>query len=108
MLRVRDLTPRSNSFAYQLGSSRCGAAPTKRDATPNVFSPPRRIRTLVETSLAPADDAPLLELTYNWTPRTTAKARYFGHHRLRGGTTSMATCERLMKAGVTIIAPRDA
>jgi lactoylglutathione lyase len=44
---------------------------------------------------AVADRAPLLELTYNWDPEKYGEGRNFGH----------ATCDRLMKAGVTINRP---
>jgi lactoylglutathione lyase len=48
--------------------------------------------------------APLLELTYNWDPETYGSARNFGHLAFEVDDI-YATCERLMKAGVTINRP---
>jgi lactoylglutathione lyase len=47
---------------------------------------------------------PLLELTFNWEPETYAGGRNFGHLAF-GVEDIYATCERLMKAGVTINRP---
>lgn len=47
---------------------------------------------------------PMLELTFNWEPETYAGGRNFGH--LAYGVEDIyATCERLVKAGVTINRP---
>ena len=48
--------------------------------------------------------APLLELTYNWDPETYTGGRNFGHLAYRVDNI-YDTCERLMKAGVTINRP---
>jgi lactoylglutathione lyase len=53
---------------------------------------------------AAADRAPLLELTYNWDPETYGSARNFGHLAYEVDDI-YATCDRLMKAGVTINRP---
>ena len=49
-------------------------------------------------------DAPLLELTYNWDTEDYGEARYFGHLAYEVDDI-YATCDRLMKAGVTINRP---
>jgi lactoylglutathione lyase len=49
-------------------------------------------------------DAPLLELTYNWDSEDYGEARHFGHLAYEVDDIH-ATCERLMKAGVTINRP---
>jgi lactoylglutathione lyase len=49
-------------------------------------------------------DAPLVELTYNWDAEDYGEARYFGHLAYEVDDI-YATCERLMKAGVTINRP---
>ena len=62
--------------------------------------------------LAAADDenagrqnrAPLVELTYNWDAETYAGGRNFGHLAYEVDDI-YATCEKLMKAGVTINRP---
>jgi lactoylglutathione lyase len=48
--------------------------------------------------------APLVELTYNWDPETYTGGRNFGH--LAYAVDDIyATCEKLMKSGVTINRP---
>jgi len=51
-----------------------------------------------------AERAPLLELTYNWDPETYGEGRNFGHLAFEVDDI-YATCDRLMKAGVTINRP---
>ncbi|WP_319774099.1 VOC family protein [Breoghania sp.] len=60
---------------------------------------------------APGDEAsgrshsaPLLELTYNWDPETYTGGRNFGHLAYEVDDI-YETCDRLMKAGVTINRP---
>jgi lactoylglutathione lyase len=48
--------------------------------------------------------APLVELTYNWDPETYTGGRNFGHLAYRVDDI-YATCDRLMKKGVTINRP---
>jgi len=53
---------------------------------------------------APGDENAELELTYNWDPETYGEGRNFGH--LAYAVDDIyETCERLMKAGVTINRP---
>jgi lactoylglutathione lyase len=51
-----------------------------------------------------AERAPLLELTYNWDPEAYGEGRNFGHLAFEVDDI-YATCDRLMKAGVTINRP---
>ena len=53
---------------------------------------------------AAADRAPLLELTFNWDPEAYGEGRNFGHLAF-GVDDIYATCDRLLKAGVTINRP---
>ena len=48
--------------------------------------------------------APLVELTYNWDTEDYGEARYFGHLAYEVDDI-YATCEKLMKGGVTINRP---
>ena len=51
-----------------------------------------------------AENAPLLELTYNWDPEDYAGGRNFGH--LAYSVDNIyETCQKLMDAGVTINRP---
>ena len=53
---------------------------------------------------AKADQAPLVELTYNWDPEVYAGGRNFGHLAYRVDDI-YATCAKLKAAGVTINRP---
>jgi len=53
---------------------------------------------------AKKDQAPLVELTYNWDPEVYTGGRNFGHLAYRVDDI-YATCKRLMDAGVTINRP---
>lgn len=48
--------------------------------------------------------APLVELTYNWDEEKYGEDRFFGHLAYEVDDI-YATCERLMKAGITINRP---
>jgi lactoylglutathione lyase len=48
--------------------------------------------------------APLVELTYNWDEEKYGEDRYFGHLAYEVDDI-YATCERLMKVGITINRP---
>ena len=49
-------------------------------------------------------DQPMVELTYNWNTEDYGEARYFGHLAYEVDDI-YATCEKLMKGGVTINRP---
>jgi lactoylglutathione lyase len=53
---------------------------------------------------ANAENAPLVELTYNWDPETYTGGRNFGHLAFRVDDI-YATCQHLMDSGVTINRP---
>ena len=53
---------------------------------------------------AAAERAPLLELTFNWDPERYGEGRNFGHLAFEVDDI-YATCDRLMRAGVTINRP---
>ena len=53
---------------------------------------------------APGDESAQIELTYNWEPETYAGGRNFGHLAYEVEDI-YATCERLMRHGVTINRP---
>ena len=53
---------------------------------------------------APGDEEAQIELTYNWDPEVYAGGRNFGHVAYEVDDI-YATCERLMKHGVTISRP---
>jgi lactoylglutathione lyase len=57
-----------------------------------------------DAEAARAKRSPELELTYNWDPEAYGGGRNFGHLAYRVDDI-YATCDRLMKAGVTINRP---
>ena len=52
----------------------------------------------------PTRGAPLVELTYNWDEETYGEDRFFGHLAYEVDDI-YATCDKLMKAGITINRP---
>src|SRR5713101_6329798 len=104
MLRVRDLDASLRFFCDQLGLVEIRRSPSEKGRYTNVFLAAPQDRALVETSLAAGRDAPLLEITYNWDAEDYGEARYFGHLAFEVDDV-YATCDRLMKAGVTINRP---
>ena len=57
-----------------------------------------------DSGKAKADRSPELELTYNWDPEKYGEGRNFGHLAYEVDDI-YATCDKLMKAGVTINRP---
>jgi lactoylglutathione lyase len=57
-----------------------------------------------DTAQAEARRAPLLELTFNWDAEAYGEGRNFGHLAFEVDDI-YATCDRLMKSGVTINRP---
>jgi lactoylglutathione lyase len=104
MLRVRDLDAALRFFCDQLGLVEIRRRPDDKGRYTNVFIGAPQDRELIEKSLADGRDAPLVELTYNWDAEDYGEARYFGHLAFEVDDI-YATCERLMKAGVTINRP---
>ena len=64
----------------------------------------RTTRSWSRTARSAGRDAPLVELTYNWDTEDYGEARYFGHLAYEVDDI-YATCDKLMKAGVTINRP---
>ncbi|MCQ8104063.1 VOC family protein [Methylomonas sp. SURF-2] len=57
-----------------------------------------------DAARAGENDAPLLELTYNWDPETYGGGRNFGHLAFEVDDI-YAVCQRLLEQGVTINRP---
>jgi lactoylglutathione lyase len=104
MLRVRDLDAALDFFRDKLGLVELRRTPDERGRYTNVFLAAPHDTGLVGDSKRSGRDAPVLELTYNWDTEDYGEARYFGHLAFEVDDI-YATCERLMKAGVTINRP---
>jgi lactoylglutathione lyase len=104
MLRVRNLNHALAFYCNALGLVEVRRRVDERGRYTLVFLAAPEDAEPVAGSARSGRDAPLLELTYNWDSEDYGEARHFGHLAYEVGDI-YATCERLMKAGVTINRP---
>lgn len=99
MVRVTDLDGSLEFYSGKLGMTEVRRIDNDRGRFTLVYlAAPRDLDT------ARADDAPLLELTYNWDPELYGEGRNFGHLAFEVDDI-YALCEALMAKGVTINRP---
>ena len=103
MLRVRDLDAALTFFRDQLGLVEIRRHPDEKARYTLVFLAAPQDKAQVE-AYPGIRAAPVVELTYNWDAEDYGEARYFGHLAFEVDDI-YATCDRLMKAGVTINRP---
>ncbi len=99
MIRVSDLEASLSFFRDLLGMQEIRRTESEKGRYTLVY-----LAAPVDEHRARADDAPLLELTYNWDPQTYTGGRNFGHIAYAVANI-YATCARLAEAGVTINRP---
>ena len=104
MLRVRDLDAALDFYCNKLGLKEFSRRVDDKNRYTLVFLAGSEDQSLAETSKAKGRAAPLLELTYNWDTEDYGEARFFGHLAYEVDDI-YATCDKLMKAGVTINRP---
>jgi len=104
MLRVRNLDRALEFYCNALGLQEVRRRVDDKGRYTLVFLSAAEDLTLVSESRQAGRDAPLVELTYNWDSEDYGEARYFGHLAYEVDDI-YATCDRLMKAGVTINRP---
>ncbi len=104
MLRVRNLDDALDFYCNKLGLKEVRRRVDDKNRYTLVFLAAPEDSALVESSKAHGRDAPLVELTYNWDAEDYGEARYFGHLAYECDDI-YATCDKLMKAGVTINRP---
>src|SRR5579872_246339 len=104
MLRVRDLDAALDFFCNKLGLVETARHRDEKGRYTNVFLAAPQDKGQLEASRKAGRGAPLLEITYNWDSEDYGEARYFGHLAFEVDDI-YATCDRLMKAGVTINRP---
>ena len=104
MLRVRDLDAALDFYCNKLGLKEVRRIVSDQGKFTLVFLAAAGDDGLV--AKGPENRAaPLVELTYNWDSKEDyGEARYFGHLAYEVDDI-YATCEKLMKAGVTINRP---
>src|SRR5262245_50300897 len=105
MLRVRDLERALDFYVNKLGLKEARRVESEQGRFTLVFLAASDDEKLVKDSAPSGFAAPLVELTYNWDgDEDYGEARYFGHLAYEVDDI-YATCEKLMKAGVTINRP---
>ena len=104
MLRVRDLDAALDFYCNKLGLKETRRRVDEKNRYTLVFLAGPEDEKLVEASKKSGRPGPEVELTYNWDTEDYGEARYFGHLAYEVDDI-YATCERLMKAGVTINRP---
>ena len=104
MLRVRNLDRALDFYCNALGLVEVRRNVNEKARYTLVFLSAPDDAKLVAESIRSGRVAPLVELTYNWDTEDYGEARHFGHLAYEVDDI-YATCERLMKAGVTINRP---
>lgn len=102
MLRVRNLDTALTFFSGALGLKEVRRIDNDKGRFTLVFLCAPNDEALVRQSIGRG--APLVELTYNWDEESYGEDRFFGHLAYEVDDI-YATCERLMKLGVTINRP---
>ena len=105
MLRVRDLDAALHFYVDLLGLQEVRRRVDDKNKYTLVFlAAPEDVPAAREALAAGRRDAPCVELTFNWNTEDYGEARYFGHLAYEVDDI-YATCDKLMKAGITINRP---
>ena len=104
MLRVRDLDAALDFYCNKLGLKETRRRVDEKNRYTLVFVAAPGDEKLVEDSKKTGRPGLEVELTYNWDTEDYGEARYFGHLAYEVDDI-YETCDRLMKAGVTINRP---
>ncbi len=104
MLRVRNLDDALDFYVNKLGLKETRRRVDEKNRYTLVFLAGADDLGSVEDSKKVGRPHMEVELTYNWDTEDYGEARYFGHLAYEVDNI-YETCERLMKAGVTINRP---
>lgn len=99
MVRVTDVDKSLNFYCKLLGMTELRRREDHAGRYTNIF-----LAANADKARGEAENAPLLELTYNWDAQEYPGGRNFGHLAFEVDDI-YATCDRLMKGGVTINRP---
>jgi lactoylglutathione lyase len=99
MLRVTDLDATLNFFCKQLGFVEISRQEVPQGRFTLVF-----LAAPGDVEAARCEQAPVVELTWNWDPENYTAGRNFGHLAYRVNDIYVR-CRQLMDAGVTINRP---
>ena len=104
MLRVRNLDAALDFYCNKLGLKETRRRVDEKNKYTLVFLAAPERRQVCRSQEAWPIAGAAVELTYNWDTEDYGEARYFGHLAYEVDDI-YATCDRLMKAGVTINRP---
>lgn len=105
MLRVRNLDAALDFYVNKFGLKETRRVESEQGRFTLVFLAASADESLVAETASSGFAAPLVELTYNWDgDEDYGEARYFGHLAYEVDDI-YASCEKLMKAGITINRP---
>jgi lactoylglutathione lyase len=99
MVRVTDLEQSLDFFCNKLGMVQISRSENEKGRYTLVF-----LAATDDVERARSAKAPVVELTYNWDKEDYTGGRNFGHLAYEVDDI-YATCEKLMKAGITINRP---
>ena len=99
MVRVRDLDQSLDFYCNKLGLTEVRRYENEKGRFTLVF-----LAAPNDIARAERDEAPVVELTYNWDPEDYKGGRNFGHLAYRVDDI-YSVCQRLKDAGVTINRP---
>ncbi|MDH7796329.1 MULTISPECIES: VOC family protein [unclassified Beijerinckia] len=99
MVRVADIDTSLDFYCNKLGLVEVRRIESERGRFTLIF-----LAAPQDAEAAKVNQAPLVELTYNWDPEAYAGGRNFGHLAYQVDDI-YAVCDKLMKAGVTINRP---
>ena len=99
MIRVADLARSLDFFQSALGLIEIRRAESEKGRYTLVY-----LAAPGDAETARRDDAPLIELTYNWDPEVYTGGRNFGHLAI-GVDNIYDTCKHLQGMGITINRP---
>ena len=104
MLRVSNLDAALDFYVNKLGLKEVRRRVDEKNRYTLVFLVGADDTDALEASKKHGRPGPEVELTFNWDTEDYGEARYFGHLAYEVDDI-YATCEKLMKAGVTINRP---
>jgi len=105
MLRVRNLEAALQFYVNLLGLQEVRRRVDEKNRYTLVFlAAPEDVPAAKAALDAGRRDSPMVELTFNWDTEDYGEARYFGHLAYEVDDI-YATCEKMMKGGVTINRP---
>ncbi|MAS12830.1 MAG: lactoylglutathione lyase [Nitratireductor sp.] len=99
MVRVKDIDESLDFYCNKLGLTEVRRSENEKGRYTLVF-----LAAPADQDRAKEEQAPLVELTYNWDPEKYDGGRNFGHLAYEVDDI-YALCDRLMKAGITINRP---